>query len=234
MMFSAGPASAATVSDTTIANAARGAGLAGCGGLSLGGWVAVALAESGGNPTAHASTGEDSRGLWQINMRAHASWVGGANLYDPATNAWAAKHVCDMQGPSAWSVYGNGMYTQYLSRGAAAAAAAVGGDSAAAVPNASASVPAQTPAAQASAPPAVAGNSGSSSGSWDGIYHSLNGYSSSSTCDVQRKLRDVGYSVAVDGDFGWRTAAAVKDYQTRNSLLADGVVGPRTWGRMFG
>jgi len=95
--------------------------LDGCGGLSLGGWVAVALAESGGNANAHNPNGEDSRGLWQINMDAHASWVGSNNLFDPNFNAVAAKHVCDIQGPGAWSVYNNGMYVQYLARGNAAA-----------------------------------------------------------------------------------------------------------------
>jgi peptidoglycan hydrolase-like protein with peptidoglycan-binding domain len=32
-----------------------------------------------------------------------------------------------------------------------------------------------------------------------------------------------------DGDFGRRTEAAVKSYQTQHSLDDDGVVGPRTW-----
>jgi len=109
------------ISDVDIAQVARNAGLDGCGGLSLGGWVAIALAESGGNTNAHNPNGEDSRGLWQINMDAHASWVGDRNLFDPNFNAVAAKHVCDIQGPGAWSVYSNGMYTQHLARGNAAA-----------------------------------------------------------------------------------------------------------------
>jgi len=109
------------ISDAQIAQVARNAGLDGCGGLSLGGWVAIALAESGGNTDAHNPNGEDSRGLWQINMDAHAGWVAGRDLYDPNFNAEAAKHVCDIQGPTAWSVYSNGMYRQYLARGDAAA-----------------------------------------------------------------------------------------------------------------
>lgn len=38
----------------------------------------------------------------------------------------------------------------------------------------------------------------------------------------------------VDGDFGPRTAQAVRDYQSANGLAADGIVGPITWGRMLG
>jgi len=34
---------------------------------------------------------------------------------------------------------------------------------------------------------------------------------------------------AADGNFGPRTEAAVKDYQTKHSLTNDGVVGSRTW-----
>jgi hypothetical protein len=43
--------------------------------------------ESGGNPNAHASTSkEDSRGLFQINLKAHPQWKN-VNLYDPVENA---------------------------------------------------------------------------------------------------------------------------------------------------
>ena len=37
----------------------------------------------------------------------------------------------------------------------------------------------------------------------------------------------------VDGRFGPRTARAVRDYQQRKGLTADGVVGPRTWTAML-
>ena len=49
--------------------------------------TAIALAESGGDTNAHATHGEDSRGLWQINVQAHGDWVGNRNLYDPLENA---------------------------------------------------------------------------------------------------------------------------------------------------
>jgi cell wall-associated NlpC family hydrolase len=57
--------------------------------------TAIALAESGGNPDAHNPNNEDSRGLWQINMRAHAGapWAEGLDLYNPRDNAVAAWHI---------------------------------------------------------------------------------------------------------------------------------------------
>ena len=50
----------------------------------------VALFESGGRPTARLKTSrEDSRGLWQINLKAHPTYAH-ADLYDPVTNVRAA------------------------------------------------------------------------------------------------------------------------------------------------
>lgn len=38
----------------------------------------------------------------------------------------------------------------------------------------------------------------------------------------------------VDGDFGSKTNAAVKSFQSSNGLSADGIVGPLTWGKLIG
>lgn len=47
---------------------------------------------------------------------------------------------------------------------------------------------------------------------------------------VQRILSTTGdYRSALDSDFGPRTEAAVKAFQKRSKLTADGVVGDRTW-----
>jgi putative chitinase len=46
---------------------------------------------------------------------------------------------------------------------------------------------------------------------------------------LQLKLRNKGFSVAADGDFGPVTERAVKELQARQGLPTDGVVGERTW-----
>ena len=87
--------------------------------------AAIAMAESGGSSGAfngNAATGDKSYGLWQINMlgrmgpeRQRQFGIGNnAQLFDPATNAQAARQVYQSQGFGAWSVYRSGAYRQYL------------------------------------------------------------------------------------------------------------------------
>lgn len=91
--------------------------------------LAIAMAESGLNLDAHNTSGEDSRGLWQINVAPdanpqYASW----NLYDPDLNAQAAFEISS--GGTywcPWSVFEEscgightGSYRSYLSRARAA------------------------------------------------------------------------------------------------------------------
>ncbi len=66
--------------------------------------TAIALAESGGDSHARNAAGEDSRGLWQVNLDAHPRYAG-VDLYDPATNARAAYEIYrDAGSVRPWSV----------------------------------------------------------------------------------------------------------------------------------
>ena len=49
---------------------------------------------------------------------------------------------------------------------------------------------------------------------------------------LQELLNQNGYSLDVDGRFGPKTRAAVEDYQTKNNLKVDGIVGTNTWGAL--
>ena len=51
---------------------------------------------------------------------------------------------------------------------------------------------------------------------------------------LQELLNQNGYSLDTDGVFGSKTQAAVKDYQKKNNLAVDGVVGKNTWGALAG
>jgi hypothetical protein len=46
---------------------------------------------------------------------------------------------------------------------------------------------------------------------------------------LQTLLNQSGAKLTVDGGFGFKTKAAVMIYQIKHSLVADGVVGPKTW-----
>lgn len=50
---------------------------------------------------------------------------------------------------------------------------------------------------------------------------------------LQKRLVELGYSLKIDGDFGRKTDIAVKDFQERESLVPDGIVGSKTWKALF-
>ena len=87
--------------------------------------TAVALAESGGNSGARNPRGEDSRGLWQINVRSHPD-LAKYDLYDPVQNAKAAYQVSQSGGDvSPWTTTHGGVSARYLRYRSDAEAAAV-------------------------------------------------------------------------------------------------------------
>ena len=45
---------------------------------------------------------------------------------------------------------------------------------------------------------------------------------------LQEALKKAGIAVGVDGEFGPGTDKAVKEFQTKKGLVADGIVGPGT------
>jgi peptidoglycan hydrolase-like protein with peptidoglycan-binding domain len=51
---------------------------------------------------------------------------------------------------------------------------------------------------------------------------------------LQELLQAHGFTLRVDGDFGWRTEALVKQFQRQHRLRIDGVVGPETWSALMG
>ena len=62
------------------------------------------------------------------------------------------------------------------------------------------------------------------------------GYGSqgSDVTELQKLLNTNGYGLKEDGIYGDLTMAAVKDYQTKNNLSVDGIVGDETWGALTG
>ena len=58
------------------------------------------------------------------------------------------------------------------------------------------------------------------------------GSKGSDVTELQKLLNNNGYNLSVDGDFGSKTQAAVKDYQQKNGLAVDGIVGTNTWGAL--
>lgn len=51
---------------------------------------------------------------------------------------------------------------------------------------------------------------------------------------LQDLLNKYGYKLNADGDFGLITEGAVKDFQRTRGLTVDGIVGPKTWDKLYG
>ena len=58
------------------------------------------------------------------------------------------------------------------------------------------------------------------------------GSKGSDVTELQKLLNQNGYTLDMDGNLGPKTQAAVKDYQQKNNLSVDGIVGTNTWGAL--
>jgi len=59
------------------------------------------------------------------------------------------------------------------------------------------------------------------------------GFAKPTVEEIQRALKNTGlYKGEVDGDLGPRTRRAIEYFQSQNSLVVDGKVGPKTWGKL--
>lgn len=126
----------ATLSDAQIASAAAAAGFPKD---EIATAVAVALAESGGNPLAVNASEPDgsvSRGLWQINS-VHASLLASNDWRDPAGNAKMAFIIWQRAGGkwTPWGAFNNQSFRLHLTRGQAVAGASGAGVISAGLPN---------------------------------------------------------------------------------------------------
>lgn len=104
-----------TAGTNSIPGYARSAGFSG-GDLAVA--VAIAYAESSGNPNAVGDVDLGrSIGLWQINLAAHPEYTE-EELYGPQTNANAAFAIYQAAGNSfsPWTTYKTGAYIEQLSR----------------------------------------------------------------------------------------------------------------------
>ena len=107
----------------TPAQIAYYAQMAGFDGADLTTAVAIALAESSGNPNVYnpetsapggTPAGQGSYGLWQIYLKEHPEFAAD-NLYDPQTNANDAYEIYSKAGGfHDWSTYTEGTYQAFM------------------------------------------------------------------------------------------------------------------------
>lgn len=71
------------------------------------------------------------------------------------------------------------------------------------------------------------------SGLYDNVFPTLRrGNSGEYVIILQQALQAAGISIEIDGKFGKATEQAVKDFQQKHGLKADGICGPKTWARL--
>ena len=68
---------------------------------------------------------------------------------------------------------------------------------------------------------------------WIAQNHLMLGSTGKLVESLQAFLVANGYQLVIDGKFGAKTEVALKDWQKKNGLTADGIVGQQTWRAMF-
>lgn len=58
-------------------------------------------------------------------------------------------------------------------------------------------------------------------------------YAGPGVSTLQRRLRDLGYQISVDGVYGPGSEKVVRAFQSRKRLVVDGNVGPKTWAALW-
>lgn len=68
---------------------------------------------------------------------------------------------------------------------------------------------------------------------YPGHQHSRTSADDSHVRMIQQQLKDRGWTVTVDGSFGFGLERTIKKFQTNKGLKSDGVVGPTTWAALW-
>lgn len=86
-------------------------------------------------------------------------------------------------------------------------------------------VPNQTPPTPPSSYPAWPGRMIQYKQGWN----SNQRYKGNDVRQWQQKMRERGWTIGVDGDFGPESSRILKSFQKEKQLLVDGILGPRSW-----
>ena len=210
------------------------------------GWAGVAQCESGGNPT--TNTGNSYYGLYQFDRQTWQSLghSGTADQYSAAVQTQAAERLYAQRGNSPWPNCGQGLSGSASTSGSSSASRSHTRH--ARTPRVSVSRSstrhALTPSHAASQH--IRSTSTSSNDSTSGRSYTHHSYRSgvlgawliaekrSDVRTIQRKLDGKGYGLAVDGQYGPLTAAAVKRFQVKAGIIADGLYGAQTKAALSG
>jgi hypothetical protein len=178
-------------------------------------WAELRQCESGGNYSTNTGNGyygayQFSAGTWQS-----LGYSGLPSAAAPAVQDEAAQRLAQRSGFGQWPVCGRGMGPDQLAPGASSAGASQASRSAPRSPSPLVVQPASSTTAHLPFTTSLARQYRADVQSW------------------QAQMKKIGYSLAVDGHYGRRSADAARALQRDRGLAVDGVVGPKTWAATF-